>query len=553
MTKSKLLMGASALVAASLAFAGSASAVTPASDYGTGSSLVAPYLNEIENCFGPKEPLDIQGSSPTVPGTQEGPLTSAACLAQHQATYTFHYMSSSSGFGQAAVFTNSPTFAGETISGADYPTLEYGAGDYALAGSDVGIYDNGGCAGSGASAFNVANQSGGNVGACTGTLFPNPLKTYGPVIQVPDLVTAVAFTYNPVFMAVNNAGTVTTSSFNVKVKNKDGSGGLLIDIPTMCGIFNGTITDWNAPQLTALNGKTSLTGGVSLPIELVGRSDSSGTTSIFYRAMAAQCGGANYLAAGGKTLPPGLLSGNVWPGAPAGTEPVVAGKFTTTKGSGNIAAYLGSFDLAAEAMAGGPGTTVTQGKLAYIGPDYVLPAVVNTMADPYSLNVVNLEVKYGTSIKKLEPTAANALLAFGKILPPQTTTLGVYSAGDTANGQRVAPQDWAEPISTMETLSTGVTQPTPLAIPTAGYPVTGTSNLFLYQCYKTAAQGTAMQQFVDYYYTNGVTKKTLNAAGLAALPAAWDKAIVDAFFKNTDALNLSIDNATVCVAGLGAN
>jgi ABC-type phosphate transport system substrate-binding protein len=561
MTKTTFLMGASALVAASLALASAATAGSVPANilYGTGSSLDAPYLAEIEGCFGTGSPLDIQGATVTTPGTT---VTYTICkkpVGQKStvSNYSLRFMSSSSGFGEAAIFSNSAaSYAGETSTGAVYPGLEYGAGDYGL-GGDVAKYVclSGPCTvGSGASAVTVAQHG----VAPTSGQFANPQDTYGSVIQFPLLITPVVLAYNPVYRATYAKGKTTYYSFNLHTKNADKSGGLQLDIPTICAIFNGKITNWNDPAITALNGGVSLkattdTATFSVPIELVGRSDSSGTTSIFYRALAAQCDGTynggtytnNYAAAGGKTLPTALLGPNVWPGS-GPTEPVVAGKFTTTKGSPNIALYVGNILPIASATI----PTAVQGKLAYIGPDYTLPAAKNTKAPGgLNMNVVDI-VTGGVAI---EPTAATALAAFtaaggaSGLLPPQTDSSGAYDVSATSVGVRSAPQDWAEPISTTVTYSNGSTAvATPLAAPPAGYyPLVGTSNFFLYTCYNSAGTVGAMDTFLTYYYGNpkGETTTVLNQAGLALLPTAWSTAILGTFVNDPNSLKLAISAA----------
>jgi phosphate transport system substrate-binding protein len=60
--------------------------------------------------------------------------------------------------------------------------------------------------------------------------------------------------------------------------NLEGVEELKLDAEVLTGIFLGSITKWNDPQIVALN------GGVTLPdedIQVVHRSDSSGTTNIF--------------------------------------------------------------------------------------------------------------------------------------------------------------------------------------------------------------------------------------------------------------------------------
>jgi ABC-type phosphate transport system substrate-binding protein len=58
---------------------------------------------------------------------------------------------------------------------------------------------------------------------------------------------------------------------------------------TYCAISNGTVSNWNDPAITADNGGTSVTGGVSEPITFYFRSDSSGTTFNFENALDNQC------------------------------------------------------------------------------------------------------------------------------------------------------------------------------------------------------------------------------------------------------------------------
>ncbi len=79
----------------------------------------------------------------------------------------------------------------------------------------------------------------------------------------------------------------------------------------------------------------------SVPIELVGRSDSAGATAIFTRALAAQCAsitGNQYL--NGSTTLPAPLQGPSYTGAPITP---VAGKFTLVKGAAGAERATHSF------------------------------------------------------------------------------------------------------------------------------------------------------------------------------------------------------------------
>jgi len=78
----------------------------------------------------------------------------------------------------------------------------------------------------------------------------------GAVLQIPDTLGGVSMAYN--LPGVSQR--------------------LRLDGPTLAGIFDGSITMWNAPQITALNPRVTLPAHAITP-EV--RADSSGTTYIF--------------------------------------------------------------------------------------------------------------------------------------------------------------------------------------------------------------------------------------------------------------------------------
>ncbi len=217
---------------------------------------------------------------------------------------------------------------------------------------------------------------------------PGPL--YGAMIQVPLLITPVDIAYDATYKRVRNAdGSVTSYHFHLAKKRIDGSGGLVLDAATYCAIFEGQITDWNQIP-TSLNGGQSLqdpadTGTFSVPLVMVGRSDSSGTSSVFTRHLSAVCTGA-----GTQYFPDFTSSISSGPSAPIYTGSWngavnygtgdnitdVPGKYTGANGSSGVAAYI-RFDPNNQ-PGGNPGDSVVQGRIGYIGPDYVLPYVTET-------------------------------------------------------------------------------------------------------------------------------------------------------------------------------
>jgi phosphate transport system substrate-binding protein len=71
--------------------------------------------------------------------------------------------------------------------------------------------------------------------------------------------------------------------------NLPGVDGLALDGPTLAKVFNGTVKTWNAPEIAALNNGKTLPGD---PINVVFRSDESGTTDNFQKYLDAASDGA---------------------------------------------------------------------------------------------------------------------------------------------------------------------------------------------------------------------------------------------------------------------
>ena len=78
---------------------------------------------------------------------------------------------------------------------------------------------------------------------------------------------------------------------------------LVLDGPTLARIFSGTVTRWNDPAITALNGNMP-----DEPIQVIYRSDSSGTTDNFQHYLQAAGGGA-WTKGVGMTFDGGVGSG----------------------------------------------------------------------------------------------------------------------------------------------------------------------------------------------------------------------------------------------------
>ncbi|MFY9920514.1 MAG: phosphate ABC transporter substrate-binding protein PstS [Mycobacterium sp.] len=71
--------------------------------------------------------------------------------------------------------------------------------------------------------------------------------------------------------------------------NVDGVDGLVLDGPTLGKIFNGTVKTWDAPEIKSLNEGATLPAA---PINVIFRSDESGTTDNFQKYLDAASDGA---------------------------------------------------------------------------------------------------------------------------------------------------------------------------------------------------------------------------------------------------------------------
>ena len=87
--------------------------------------------------------------------------------------------------------------------------------------------------------------------------------------------------------------------------NVPGVDSLALDGPTLAKIFNGAVTTWNAPEITALNQGKTLPGD---KINVVFRSDESGTTDNFQKYLDAASDGA-WGKGAGKTFNGGVGEG----------------------------------------------------------------------------------------------------------------------------------------------------------------------------------------------------------------------------------------------------
>jgi ABC-type phosphate transport system substrate-binding protein len=340
---------------------------------------------------------------------------------------------------------------------------------------------------------------------------------FGPAIQIPGIVAAIAVPFHP------------TATWTPKgVQPTGGSSKVQLSLNTLCGIFNGDITNWNDAAIKKDNKNVVLGSGT---IYVQYRSDSSGTTFIFTNALLNQCGTTTHPSA--KTthqIPDQWVTDNGSGVTTNGSAPFYTSGtsfFINVNSHGHLPAnFIQGPSGAAGGVSGSGGikTAINNivGSIGYVSPDFVQPV------DPAGPQAANLQTYLtfsngGTPIYKA-PTAANATPIMSTAKPPVFTM--VAGSVPAAN-----PLNW------------GAVSPTPTA--PGAYPIGGFSFIDLYSCYKTQADVDALVGTVAgnlgyfrwYYGTDaqndGVPGDILAQDGFAPVPTAW-KAAINNLLVNKD-------------------
>jgi ABC-type phosphate transport system substrate-binding protein len=287
---------------------------------------------------------------------------------------------------------------------------------------------------------------------------------YGRLIQVPAVVAAVLLPYNEPGIATLN---LTTQE--------------------ICRIFSfdTAARTWNQVSTAADDGAV----GSKTAIQVVFRSNASGTTEILSRFLNAACG--SFL--------------------PVGKSFTISNNFKTM-----VATALPTLTTSQDASGDGipdvwMSTTSDSGVVAavasihrfgYLSPDTTYVSGANSAV---------------ARVNGLQPTVASIQAALPA--PP--------AAGVARNN----PLNWVPAYS----------------VPASAYPIYGTTNLLIGQCYApgvgTGTAGGAVKGFLNNL-NNGTYDSYITAHNFVKLPAAWNTAIKDAFL--TAGSSLEIGNASVC-------
>lgn len=314
----------------------------------------------------------------------------------------------------------------------------------------------------------------------------------GPLIQIPYIVTPITI---PLVNAPAGTGPQTTTGQTHSVALNDSD---------LCGIFSGKLTNWN--QVTNPDNGSFYAAG---PITVVVRGDGSGTTDLLTRHLAATgvCttgtgGNSNITFTETQTFKATLF--------PAGLPT----NFVEATGSGGVVTALKNLGTAAG--------------VGYVSPDFTNPFLASSTSAPAATNALAVASLRNTSTgADVVPTYQNATLALGTVTPPSTKA----TAADQTQ--------WV-PNS---------------ANPSVGYPISGTSQIIVSQCYANHSNSPTVNasvvDFLNLHYTNASNAAILHANGFDTVPTSYQTAINNDFLTNNSTFGLNIGNAAFCrtVAG----
>ncbi|WP_447774133.1 substrate-binding domain-containing protein [Variovorax boronicumulans] len=235
---------------------------------------------------------------------------------------------------------------------------------------------------------------------------------------------------------------------------------------------NPAITNWN-----------QVIPGLNQPIKVIYRAESSGTTEIFLRH---------------------LNKVDIDNGTATTFVPSVGTTYASVVDVTNTSKYIpatGSDGVVA-ALAANPYS------ITYVSPDK-LGAPLNTLT-PAQLAAKVVAITRGT--QNLLPTEVNVTAALSGINPPAASALATnWGIGYVASGV------------------------SPLANPSAGYPIVGATNLILSQCYLSSGDNTKVRNFLRQHYNTTDNDAAIAAGSFIKLPANWRTAVYNAFYVATSA------------------
>jgi phosphate transport system substrate-binding protein len=308
--------------------------------------------------------------------------------------------------------------------------------------------------------------------------------TDGPLIQIPYVVAPITIPYV-------NGPTPSTDTLSGPQTTPGQTNSLALNDSDLCGIFSGNYTNWN--EVT--NPDTGTTYNLYAPVNVIYDSNDSGTSELLTRHLAAVCPSYSSTAFSVTFVDSTRFTDSFPSGMPS--------NFTSASGSGGMQAAL----LFVESTSTGAPSAI-----GYLGPDWT-----NTFLAPSSSSAsVDLSVaslRNTTLNQDIAPTYEQAINALGTVSVPSTQA----TAAD--------PTQWVPNA----------------ANPTTGYPISGTSQILLSQCYAKVPKAETVLNFLTAHYTGSANTSMINGNGFATVPSAYAIAIISDFLSNSSGYNLNID------------
>jgi ABC-type phosphate transport system substrate-binding protein len=384
--------------------------------------------------------------------------------------------------------------------------------------------------------------------------------SFGQPIQLPLFEAPVAVAVN--LPAVNSSGTATSGAITWTIKSQFSTtapgGRIQLSTAQICAIFSGLVTDWSStasiPYLQS-NGAASTesfaaantwyaahanhgTGGgtayadASVPINIVYRTDGSGTSYIF----------TNYL----KTVCPLLDPSNTYgyqtiyntSALPNNSFTQLINKVTAYGRTLNTVGASGS-DAVAAAVGNG---AANYGRIGYLSNDFVAPYNPVTTTRPHAASIQNDSQRAngiyhpgqpnpGTGVNFVAATPASANAAFAALTPPTVSSTwadyNIYAQAFPANTY-LTGSGTSVSITDLSKL--------PLAPASNAYEIVGTAYGYVYSCYGTGRDGVAaatrvtdLLNYLRWYYTNTQARNIVTNNGFSPLRSSWHTPLREAY------------------------
>ncbi|MBI0329114.1 substrate-binding domain-containing protein [Burkholderia plantarii] len=307
----------------------------------------------------------------------------------------------------------------------------------------------------------------------------------GPLIQIPYIVTTITI---PV---VNNGQTITSTTTPQTTPGQSHS--IALNDNDLCGVLSGKLTNWN--QVT--NPETGSAYSTSAPITVVYRTDGSGATELLTRHLSQVCSTGT----GGNSnvsFVDSLTFTDSFQRAP------LPSNFVGGSGDGGVRTVI---------------TNASGATVAYLSPAYTNTFLAPSSSVTTSAGAAQLQVASlvnSNDGQYYAPTYQNATTAIGTVAAP-------------VGRQATNPLNWVL-VS---------------ANPDEGYPVSGTSQVILSQCYKDPNVTQAIAVFLATHYTNPDFVQFIHGNGFDTVASSYLTAIQNDFLS-ASSLNLNFDNGNVC-------